>query len=79
MGDVINTFLSRIVLLKRTSAVKVVLLTNVYRRSKVHELVNVRAVTGKRSKFLHQQGLQERFDVVPRPLEAPEGDVILCD
>lgn len=55
------------------------LITNVYRCSEMYEGVNVRAVVCKRPKFLHQLGLEERFDVVPRPLEAPEGDVILRD
>jgi len=77
--DVIDTCLSGVVLLERTSAVNFMLLANVYRCSKVHELVDVRAAAGNRSKFLNQLGLEERFDVVPRPLEAPEGDVILCD
>lgn len=77
--DEIDTGLSRVVLLERTSAVKFVLLANVYRCSKVYEAVDVRAVVDKGSKLLRQLGLEERFDVVPRPLEAPEGDVILCD
>lgn len=77
--DVINTCLSRVVLLERTSAVKFVLLANVYRSSEVHEVVDVRTVVGKRSKFLLQQGLEEWFDVVPCPFEAPESDVILRD
>lgn len=79
MVDVIDACLSRVVLLERTSTVDFVLLANVYRCSEVHEVVDIRAFVCKRSKFLHQLGLEERLDVVPRPLEAPEGDVILGD
>jgi len=77
--DEIDTLLRTVVLLERTSAVEIMLLADVYRCSKVYKIVDVRAVVSKRSKFLRQLGLEERFDVVPRPLEAPEGDVILCD
>ena len=55
------------------------LLANVYGRSKMHEVVDVGAVVSERSKFLLQYGLEERFDIVPRPLEAPECDIILRD
>ena len=77
--DEIDTFLSRVVLLEGTSAVKFMLLANVYRRPKMHEVFYISTVVGKRSKLLLQLGLEEWFDIVPRPLKAPKGDVILCD
>ena len=45
--DVIDTSLSGVVLLERTSAVKFMLLADVYRCSKVHEVFGVRALVGK--------------------------------
>ena len=77
--DVIDTSLSGVVLLERTGAVNLMFLANVYRCSKMYKVVDVCVLVDKRPKFLHQLGLDERFDVVPRPLETPEEDVILGD
>jgi hypothetical protein len=77
--DVIDTRLSRFVLLVSTEAVKFMLSANVYSCPKVHEVVDVVAVIGERPKFLNQLRFEEWFDVVIRPRETPEGDVILCD
>ena len=79
MVDVIDTCLGRVVLLERSCAVLFVHLTNVDGRSKMHEVVDISAVICERPKFLNQMGLKERFDVVPRPLEPSESDVILGD
>jgi hypothetical protein len=79
MVDVIDACLGRVVLLEGSCAVLFVLFTNVYGRSKMHEIVDISTVVGKRPEFVNQLGLKERFDVVPRPLEAPESQVVLGD
>lgn len=45
--DKIQTCLSRVVLLERTSAINFMLLTDVYGCSKMHEAINVLAFAGK--------------------------------
>ena len=77
--DVIDTLLSSLVLLVSTQTVDLMLPANVYSCPKVHEVVDVVAVLSDRPKFLNQLGFQERFQIVDRPREAPEGDVILSD
>lgn len=77
--DIIDTRLSRLVLLVSTEAVELMLSADVYGCPKVHEFIDVRAITSDRPKFLNQLRFEERFDVVDRPREPPEGDVILRD
>ena len=79
MVDVIDTCLSRFVLLVSTDAMNLMPLTNVNSCPEVHEVIDVVTVVGQRSKFLDQLRLDEWFDVVVRPRGAPEDEVILCD
>ena len=76
---VIDTLLSSLVLLVSTQTVELMLPANIYSCPKVHEVVNVVAVGGDRPQFLNQLRFQERFQIVDRPCEAPESDVILGD
>ena len=75
--DVIDARLSGFVLLVSTETMDLMFSANVYSCPKVHEFVDVRAVTSDRPKFLNQLWFEEWFEVVDRPREAPEGDVIL--
>ena len=77
--DIIDTFLSRFVLLVSTEAIKLMLSANVNSCPKVHEVVDIVAVVGHRPEFLNQLRFNKWFDVVVRPRETPEGDVILRD
>ena len=75
--NVLNARLSRFVLLVSAMAVGLMLSANIDGRSKVLEVVDVIAVVDQRPELLNELRFEEWFDIVDRPLEAPEGDVIL--
>ena len=75
--DVIDTLLSSLVLLVSTETVKLMLSANIYSCPEMHKVVDVVAVGGDRPQFLNQLRFQERFQIVDRPRETPESDVIL--
>jgi hypothetical protein len=77
--DIIGARLSRFVLPVSTGAMKLMLSANVDSCPKMHEVVDAGAVVCQRPKFLNQLRFDEWFDVVDRPRDAPEGDVILRD
>ena len=75
--DIIDTFLSRFVLLVSTEAINLMLLANVDSCPKVDEVVDVVGFVGQRPKLLNQLRFDEWFDVGRQPRKAYDGDVIL--